>query len=474
VNVTVNSPRLRRPDLRLATALAAGKITVALSRRLGVGGGTTLPGHVTRRIDPGVLAKLGHALREGAIVITGTNGKTTTSRLVSTVLQKSGRQVIHNRTGANLLPGVVSALVQETNLEGKPGGDIGLFEVDEASVPPVVRGLQPRVFCVTNLFRDQLDRYGEVDYVASIWRRALQDLTRTATVVLNADDPSVAALGEALPASPIYFGVNDQRHGRSAPEHAADARRCWRCHAPYEYTTTYYGHVGHYRCSKCGWSRPMPNIIADDIELDGMAGCRFRLVTPAGSTDVKLPLPGLYNVYNALAAAATCFAVGIPMSDVAVALSRFSAAFGRIERIEIDGRTVYLALVKNPIGFNQVVRTILLQPGQRQLAIIINDNFADGTDISWLWDVDFEELAGRVASGTIGGTRAEDMLLRLKYAGVDPLKMTLCRSPAETFDQALEKLEPGETLYVLPTYTAMLELRQVLSDRGLVVPFWEN
>ncbi|HUE75625.1 MAG TPA: MurT ligase domain-containing protein, partial [Chloroflexota bacterium] len=178
--------------------------------------------------------------------------------------------------------------------------------------------------------------------------------------------------------------------------------------------------------------------------------------------------------YNALAAAATCFSIGVPMSEVASAISGFSAAFGRVERIEINGRTVYLALVKNPVGFDQVLRTILLQPGQRQVAIIINDNFADGTDISWLWDVDFEALAGRVAGGTVGGTRAEDMALRLKYAGVDPSTLKICHTPVETFDRALENLDSGETLYVLPTYTAMLELRQVLSDRGLVVPFWEN
>lgn len=458
-------------DTRLAAAVVAGQLTATLSRRLGRGGGTTLPGRVTSLLDPDSLPKIAGQLRGGSIVVTGTNGKTTTTRLIADMLRAEGRRVLHNRSGANLISGVASALIGATTPDGRPLGDVGLFEVDEASVPAVALAVRPRVLAVTNLFRDQLDRYGEVTYVATSWRRAIAVLDGSSALVLNADDPSVAALGRDAPGRVVYVGVDDVRLASGELEHTADARLCPLCGGRLVYAGVFYGHIGHYRCPECGFERPTPDVRAERVDLAGADGSRVRL---GDGHELVVPLPGLYNVYNVLIGLGVARVLDLDAARARQTAARFSAAFGRIERVAVEGRELFMALVKNPVGFNQVLRSVLAPLGGAQLLIAINDNLADGTDVSWLWDADVEPLCEAAATVWVSGTRAGDMRLRLKYAGFDEARIELRTDPVEALDAAVAAVSPGGTLYVLPTYTAMLELRAELARRGLVAPFWED
>lgn len=460
--------------LRLAGAVLAGRAASGLSRRLGRGGGTVIAGHVVPRLAPDALAQLSAALPQGVVLVSGTNGKTTTSRLLAQVLEGSGRRVVHNRAGANLLTGLVTALAAEADWQGRPRADLGLFEVDEATLPHAVPPTRPRVVVLTNIFRDQLDRYGEVHYVAEVWRRALAGLPPDATLALNADDPLVASLGAVHHGPVLYYGLDAPSQGTPSVAHAADARLCTACGAPLAYDLSYYGHLGHYRCPACGLARPHPSVTAvDPIEL-APNSTRLRVHTPAGEMAVTLPVPGLYNVYNGLAATAGALALGIAPADVARGLARMSAAFGRLERVAVGDRWVSLALIKNPVGCTEVLRTLVVDPAPKTLLVAINDLFADGTDVSWLWDADFELLAGHVAAAVCSGTRAADMALRLKYALVEPERLAVEPDVARALQQALARTPPGGTLHVLPTYTAMLALREALHRQGAVGAFWEN
>ena len=461
-------------DLRLSAALLAGKTATILSRRLRVGGGTTFPGTVALTIDPLALAKMAGKLPNGSVVVTGTNGKTTTSRLIASIMRAAGLTPVHNRAGANLLGGVTSALIGATGVGGRPRADIGLFEVDEAVLPAVVRESRPRVVVITNLFRDQLDRYGEVDYLARIWRQGLSALGEDATVVLNADDPLVASLGEGLRARTLYYGLDDERQGSPTLPHAADSKSCLHCGARFAYSVVYYGHIGKYRCPRCGAGRPQPQVRAVSVTPRGTEGSDLVLSLPAGELPLSSTMPGLYNLYNTMAAVACAQAVGLDPSRVAEAVRTFAAAFGRIERIDVGGKLVFLALVKNPVGFGEVLRTVLADGRPKNLFIIINDRFADGTDVSWLWDVDFELIRGRANFVVVGGLRAEDMAVRLKYAEVPPDQVFVEKDLRQALAKGLAWTPTGETLYVLPTYTAMLEVRQIMHQMGYVGRFWED
>jgi len=282
--------------------------------------------------------------------------------------------------------------------------------------------------------------------------------------VLNADDPLVADLGRDRPGV-VYFGVADDSQALPELQHAADSKHCRNCGSPYDYEAVYLGHLGRYHCPNCGRTRPDPQVVAERIELDGMAGSRVSLRTPAGATEIRLPLPGLYNVYNAVAAAATALELGASLDDVKASLEAQAAAFGRVETIPVDGRQVSILLVKNPAGANEVLRTLTLEGRQLDLWIALNDKIADGRDVSWVWDADFELLAGHVRRATCSGTRAEEMALRLKYAGIDA-ELDVIRDLGGSLDSAVANAG-GERVYALPTYTALLELRDILADRGL-------
>ena len=460
--------------LRLAGAVLAGRGASALSRALGRGGGTVIAGHVVPRLAPDALARLSAALPDGVVLVSGTNGKTTTSRLVAQVLGASGRRIVHNRSGANLLTGIVSALAQAADVQGRPRADVGLFEVDEATLPHAIPPTRPRVVVLSNIFRDQLDRYGEVHYVAEVWRRALADLPPAATLVLNADDPLVASLGTVYGGPVLYYGLEVPALATPGLSHAADARLCPACGAPLVYEWSYYGHLGNYHCSACAFVRPMPAVAAvPPLELRPTES-EFAVTTPVATLALNLPLPGLYNVYNALAATAASLALGMTPAAVATGLARVSAAFGRLERIAIGDRAVSLALVKNPVGCTEVLRTLAADPAPKTLLVAINDLFADGTDVSWLWDADFELLGGHVACAVCSGTRAADMALRLKYALVEPDRLRVEPDVARALQEALARTPAGGTLHVLPTYTAMLALRDALHRQGAVAAFWED
>jgi UDP-N-acetylmuramyl tripeptide synthase len=374
--------------------------------------------------------------------------------------------------------GLVSAVVAQTTLGGWPRADVGLFEVDEATVPAALREIRPRAVLLTNIFRDQLDRYGEVHFVADLWSKAIRHLPLDTTLVLNADDPLVATLGrdqtrDRLDGA-IYFGVGDASVGSGEVPHASDARICPACGTAFAYEVCYYGHLGQYRCPNCGLARPEASVEATSVALRGDRGTDVTIQTPLGSITATLSLPGLYNVYNALAATAVCLSLGLDPVTIQSGLESFTAAFGRLERVTVGDRELFLALVKNPVGFGEVLRTILADEQERTLIIAINDNFADGTDISWLWDVDFERLEGRVKMAVCAGTRAEDMAVRLKYALVPEDRIVVHADPRQALTEALERATPGETIYVLPTYTAMLELREVLRQDGHVAGFWQD
>ena len=460
-------------EIRLGAAVLAGKLVAALARTFRLGGGTTMPGRVARFVEPAIAARLAARLDHGVIIVTGTNGKTTTSRLIRHILGQAALVSVHNRAGANLAAGITAALVQRATPRGRVQGDIGVFEVDEATLPVVQSSLRPRVLILTNLFRDQLDRYGEIDIVAGRWRSALQGIEPTAAVVFNADDPLVSEVGRTHPGPQVPFGIEDDACGLGTLEHAADARYCYRCGIPFVYRTVYFGHMGVYRCERCGAARPAPLVAATEVTQRGIYGSSFRLRSPWGEAQVRTSLPGVYNIHNALAAAACTLQQGIPVEVVARGIESFAPAFGRAERVRVDGGEAILLLAKNPAGFNEVLRTMLRAQGPQVALIAINDLTADGRDISWLWDVDFEMLVGRVRRVVVSGLRAEDMALRLKYAGVEPAALEVRKDLAAAFDAAAAAAD-GSPLYVLPTYTAMLQLRAVLQRRGVVRGFWDD
>jgi UDP-N-acetylmuramyl tripeptide synthase len=459
---------------RLTAALLAGRVATGLSRRLGRGGGTVIAGHVVPRIDPTALRTVTRRLRHGSVLVSGTNGKTTTSRLISHMLGQGDIRALHNRAGANLVTGLVSAIVAQSSLDGWPDADVGLFEVDEATVPAALQEVRPRTILLTNIFRDQLDRYGEVHFVADLWSKAIERLPADTALVLNADDPLVATLGRIGPDAPLYFGVSDATVGLSEVPHASDARICPDCGTAFEYSACYYGHLGQYTCPNCGLARPTPDVEATSVTLHGDRGSDVVVRTPLGELRATLSLPGLYNVYNALAATAVCVSLGLDLTTIQAGLESFTAAFGRLERIPVEERELFLALVKNPVGFGEVLRMILADDRERTLLIAISDLFADGTDVSWLWDVDFEQLEGRVGTVICAGTRAEDMAVRLKYALVDEARIVVEADPRLALQRLISASEPGETVYVLPTYTAMLALRDVLRQDGHVGGFWQD
>jgi UDP-N-acetylmuramyl tripeptide synthase len=444
--------------LKVAAAQAAG----LLSRRSGRGG-TTLPGRLLLRLEPGAIGTLAARLSRGSAVISATNGKTTTAAMAAAVLERTGARLVHNRAGANLAWGVATALLRAARVGGRLDGDLGLFEVDEFWLDSVVPEVRPRALLLANLFRDQLDRFGELEAIADRWAAVVARAPGTA-LVLNADDPLVADLGRER-ADAVFFGVEDTSLALPGLEHAADSKHCRRCGAPYVYDAVFLGHLGHFHCPTGDAVRPRPSVAATRVRLDGTRGSEVVLRTPQGEATVRLPLPGLYNVYNALGAASLCLALGASLPDVVAGLESVEAAFGRAETLAVEGRTLTLLLVKNPAGANEVVRTLLLEEGEHDLLAVLNDRTADGRDVSWVWDADLELLAPRLRRVTCSGTRAAELALRMKYAGVAEERIVVRPVLREGLDAALAAA-PAR-LFALPTYTAMLELRELLTARGV-------
>ncbi len=459
---------IRNNSIRKTAAVWAGKATGALSRISRRGGGTTIPGDVARAIDPKVLTKLSQDLTHGSVVITGTNGKTTTARLVTWLLEGAGHRVVSNRAGANLIFGATAAALKKAGPDGRLRADWGVFEIDEASLPKAVEEIRPKATIVLNLFRDQLDRYGELESIAKKIEQALSALPEDSTAILNADDPRVAEIGLGLPRPPFWFGLDDTRVAARELPHAADARTCPRCGASLHFEAVYVGHDGVYECPNHDFARPTPNITATNIKLDGFD----RFSAEIDDTRIDIPLGGLYNCYNVLAAFAAARTVGLEPNYIAERLKNFRAAFGRQERMEFRGRHLNLVLSKNPAGFNETLRTAIDLAQGTNFLIALNDRKADGTDVSWIWDVDFEHLQHKARVVVPAGNRAHDLAVRFKYAGVEATQPET--DPGRALDLLIKLTSEGDTAHLLCTYTAMLDLRAELVRRGWAKPYWET
>ncbi len=411
-----------------------------VSLTLGLGAGETWPGEIALRLRPNIARSLAGGLSDGVILVAGTNGKTTTSLMIKTILEHVGDSVVHNSTGANLINGVVSSCIRKADWLGRVQADVGVFEIDENSLPIILQYITPKRILLLNLFRDQLDRYGEVDVIVEKWKQCLitidsgNQAIKPYQLILNSDDPGVAALGKAAKGKVTYFGLNDPSKYLKSKEHAADSSFCSDCGGRLKYDGVYYSHIGVWRCTKCSARRPKPNM----------------------STWLS-PLPGLYNQYNTLAAVTLAKSLRIPDSEIKKALTSFAPAFGRQEEIVVNKKTIKLFLSKNPAGFNVSLRTVL-DMGAKELLLVLNDRIPDGRDVSWIWDVDFEMIPAHT-NVIVSGDRVYDMALRMKYAGLNAYVEPSLRN-------ALDGSQ--DTMFILATYSAMLEVRKILKGRKIL------
>jgi UDP-N-acetylmuramyl tripeptide synthase len=458
--------------MRSLLAIIAAKVALKTNRITG-SGGTALPGMLAQKLDKDILRKL--VLKnfpKGIIVVTGTNGKTTTSRFIANILEEAGISYVHNRAGSNMERGLISTMAENTNLYGRVDADVALFEVDEAFMPKVCRAIEPDTIVVTNLFRDQLDRYGELDKIARSFRNLFEDLPNT-KLVLNADDPLVASLGYKLEneRKATYFGVGDYNGPKITNDHTADSIFDPFTQQKLHYTDRYFGHIGRYRGKRGGFTRPKPDFQANNVRQKGIENIKFDVNKT--SKAIKLEMPGLFNVYNAIAAYSVAkICLDTDENSIISALNESSAVFGRSEQLNYLNREVVMLLIKNPTGLNQIIQTYLLKEKDRLLVFVINDNFADGRDISWLWDAAFEDLKGYRGKILVGGTRAYDMALRLKYAG---LKGVSIESDENSLLKMIEKNSTRRSkIFILPTYTAMLSMRsKIAANDDKAKEFWQ-
>ncbi len=502
-NQPIQKPAHVGDGLRAGIAVTSGRLAGAVSRRLHIGGGTSIVGVVAQAIYPPIVSHLSQQLQYGSLAVTGTNGKTTTSGFIAAILADAGLRVWRNREGSNLQRGVATSLVvraQPTGNLRRSGRAVAVFELDEAAFPSVMRLVSPRVAVFTNLFRDQLDRYGEVDSVASLWQQVIKEgVLADTTLILNADDPAIAYLGTLANSPVLYYGIDaslpEMTTNETEHHQTLDTRTCPVCGGELLYSVRFYSHMGHYACRDCGWARPQPHIRAISVQAEGID--RQRVVVGSGlrsqsRQELTIPLSGIYNVYNALAAIASTQAIDIAWEPIVTGVEQFKPIFGRGERIQAEGRTIRLLLAKNPTGFNEVLRTLCSDGISRHILFVLNNNIADGRDISWIWDVDFERCVGNVSTLVVAGNRALDLAIRLKYAGiaqedmliVPPAPLRAKRRDEQALegryglksaiDAALQQTPEGETLFIVPTYTGLLAVHQELERRGFTSHYWEG
>jgi len=464
------------PTVRERAALILGRAAGTAARRLGRGGGTALPGLVAGALAPSLLGRLARQAGQGVVTVTGTNGKTTTTHLLAAILRAHGVRPLTNPSGSNLERGLVAAYIEDALPDGRIADAehrVGVFEVDEAVLARLFPRLHPRVAVFLNLFRDQLDRYGEVDSVGEGWGGMLARASRDCTLVLNADDPSIAQLTHGTHAGVITFGVDDAAVRLPRAEHASDARFC-RCGGRFAYDAIYMGHVGVWRCTSCGERRPVPRVSARRVALRP-DGSTVEVAIDGALVTFEVPMAGLYSVYNALAAAAAAHALGVPVTTIVRALGEAGPAFGRQEQFDIDGRKVRVLLAKNPAGMNELLRALVAGAPDGQpvhLLAMLNDGVQDGQDVSWIYDADIEVLAGHPVTVTCSGDRADDFALRWHLAGIDPAAVVPDTEAA--IDDALRRTPAGGRLDVVATYTAMIDAREALARRAGVAAYWEK
>ncbi len=464
-------------DARLGLAVASARCVSGLSRALRIGGGTAAPGIVAGRVDPRALEKLSLRLGRGVVVVAGTNGKTTTARMLAEILARDGRRVLHNRAGANLVTGIVSTLAAGVAVDRRSGSATAVLETDESALPEVLRRTTQAVVVLTNLFRDQLDRYGELDLILGRWRAALTQLSPSTTLVVNADDPSLVALTDGLSATRRLFGIGDSIHRLAAVPHSAEVLSCRTCDLPLQYHSVYVGHLGDWYCPACRVARPDLDVSASAVELKSADSQSFEVSGIGASPRVDAGVPGLYNTYNVLAALTAADVLDVRPDRSLSAVACYRAAFGRAELVMHRGRRLRVMLVKNPVGCDEVLRTISGANGRLELPLLLclNDAASDGRDVSWIWDVDFERLAG--SSGQIGcaGSRWADLRNRLYYAGVSPDRIrVLGPDLRHAVDAFTCSLEVGASGFILPTYTAMVDIHQNFAADLHLRAFWEE
>ncbi len=460
---------------RYYLGLIAGKL-ISKCLSLFPSGATAAPGLYAIKIDKDIVRKLAKQL-DFSIVVSGTNGKTTTARILASIFKADGQDLIHNRTGSNLERGIASELIKQANFFDKSQKKVGLWETDEAFLPKALKILKPKIVVLTNLFRDQLDRYGEIDSLAKKWKTALKELPKTSLVVLNSDDPTIASLGKNLKSKVVFYGLRDKKMGTKNISHASDATLCPKCLKPLKYSSCFISHLGIYQCIECHHIQPEADFKADKVK--SMEGCLEIVAKAQKKTHkLKIKISGLYNSYNVLAAVTTASLLNISFEKIDLGLESFKPAFGRLEKFTINNKNLKILLVKNPAGFNEVLKTILSHFEQKPISFLIslNDLIADGKDVSWIWDVDFEYLKQfkNLKRIIISGRRAEDLALRIKYSGF-PLNKTNFKLE-KNFNKAIELLlkSNSKNLFILPTYTAMLDIRKILNKKGLIQSTWKD
>lgn len=451
-------------------AILSARVTTFFLRLLGRGG-TSLPGRVALFFQRDLLETLSSGYT--VIAVTGTNGKTTTSRVIGNILSKAGIDFFENKSGANLLPGIAASFAMDCSISGKPGHEFAVIECDEAAFRTAGPAMKPAVVVITNLFRDQLDRYGEISHMLTKIREGLLSCPG-ASVVLNSDDSLSYSISESIRNNLITFGVNEAPYG-SDDDFISDAPYCIRCKGPYSYGYRTYGHLGDFRCTSCGYSRTAPDISATDIEMN-FSGSAFMLHMKGQAFKVCPALPGAYNIYNVLAAVA---AVSPFIDDTALlteGIATFESGFGRMEKILLENFPLTMVLVKNPAGLNQVINFLSYDDSTKILVMILNDNFADGTDISWIWDSNFEKLhsfSDRFSRIYLSGTRAEELLVRFKYAGFEPDLITVQKNYRILIEDIVLSNTEETPVFVLPTYSAMFDFRGVLAQKYNLKEFWK-
>ena len=452
-------------DLRLTLAILVAKIIGYLARLTG-SGATAAPGLYALKIDPNLVRKLTSGIKHGSIIISGTNGKTTTSRLTSDIL-KSKFSIVHNRQGSNLLRGIASTLISTSSASGKIRANLALWEVDEGTLPDAINNTHPKTIVLLNLFRDQLDRYGEVNTVRTKWQKSLEKLPKSTTLILNADDPGISFISKSFRGKVIFFGVNDKKINLPEIAHIADVRHCLICGSKLIYSALLSAHMGHYTCPKCDFKRPTPQISASNLDFKSDFSTSIKLIVNGQLSNVAYQLPGLFNVYNILAAVSIGSTLKIATAAIKQSIESFTAAFGRFQKIKIGDKKIIIFLTKNPTGTNEVIRTIATK-NRINLLAILNDNIADGRDVSWIWDTNWEVLKEKIKNLSLSGTRAWDLATRFKYSDFKLSKNMIDENISSSIYSTVKNLHNKDTLLILTTYTALLDVQKTLPKMGSV------
>ena len=443
-------------------------------------GGTTLPGKIASKMYPNIIRVLSADFK--IIMVTGTNGKTTTTRIIGKTLDENNIIYITNKSGANLVSGIITTFINSVDMFGKTKASVALLEVDEAAFGIITDHIQPDILVVTNFFRDQLDRFGEL---YSTLNKVMIGIKKSpkAKLILNADDSLCVSLAHGTDRDIVYFGFSQYALNDNKTDKNPDAAFCIHCKTRYDYSYQTYGHLGAFCCPNCGYSRPDSQVTC--LSVDNLNSAYSDILVSFGDSNndgeinpcnVRINLPGIYNIYNALAAAALGYMLDFPVGTLTGAMSNFEHGFGRMETIKTKNKTIKIILVKNPSGFNQVLTYLLTEEQKFQISFIVNDKSADGIDISWLWDVDFEKLEkiqNHIDHFYVTGARAEDVAVRLKYAGIYSDKIVIAKAYSELLNKVFNEPEKAGDLYILPTYTAMLEIRALLRKKFRLKEFWK-